>query len=408
MDIHSQRWFDSNKGGVCEMINFATLQGLTIPEGVVTQIARDGVVLWKLSGDKIILEVAKVTSETYAGETSYSNEEFILLDIYPKTNGTVTVTYGGLTKTITDTSGAEKPNAQKVFFGTFNGVSDSIVTPPSGTLTIEGDCYGFGWGTYARDNSHKKSVTCCCVTAIEDVGNVIDIPASAFFSHALSINKTALKKVILKNGVESIGEKAFAQCTGLEQMTIPASVKSIPYNTWADRVNNFTMNGTFLSIDKDNPNYYYEGSCVITKADNKMICGFSDAVIPNGVKIIGNKACYYTKNMTEHLVIPEGVKTIEAAAFKGTSGITDITIPSSVTNIEAGAFYGIEKLARVVVLASTPPTVIIDPSENYIFTLKGSSSSTKPVSITVPKGSGSAYKSATGWKDFADIIVEAS
>ena len=106
-------------------IDFSTLQGLTIPEGVVTEIKDDrGRVIWAVSGgDKVILQVAKITSNTYAGETTYENEEFILLDIYPKTNGTVTVTYGGLTKTIKDTSGAAEPNAQQVVFGTFNGVT---------------------------------------------------------------------------------------------------------------------------------------------------------------------------------------------------------------------------------------------------------------------------------------------
>ena len=97
-------------------------------------------------GGPVILEVEKITSDTYASATTYTGEQFILLDIYPKTNGTVKVTYGGLTKTITDTSGAAEPNAQQVFFGTFNGVSDSVTTPASGTLTIEGKYAAFGIG----------------------------------------------------------------------------------------------------------------------------------------------------------------------------------------------------------------------------------------------------------------------
>ena len=137
-------------------MNFATLKGLTIPEGVVTQITdASGRVLWMVQSDSgvpVILEVEKITSDTYAGETTYTAEEFILLDIYPKTNGTVSVTYGGLTKTITDTSGAEEPNAQQVFFGTFNGVSDSVTTPASGTLKISGDYQGRYYLTKDKQN----------------------------------------------------------------------------------------------------------------------------------------------------------------------------------------------------------------------------------------------------------------
>jgi hypothetical protein len=167
------------------MINFSTLQGLTIPEGVVTQIAdASGRVLWAVSGeiisDTVVLEVEKKTSNTYYGETTYTDEQFILLDIYPKTNGTVSVTYGGLTKTITDTSGAEEPNAQEVFFGTFNGVSDSVVTPASGELTIKGDCRGFGCGVYTM--AKLVSSVCNCITVVTDLGNIEVIPENAFGS----------------------------------------------------------------------------------------------------------------------------------------------------------------------------------------------------------------------------------
>jgi hypothetical protein len=89
------------------MINFATLQGLTIPEGVVTQITdASGRVLWmvKSGGGPAVLQVEKITAATKVNGNVYNDEQFILLNIYPKTNGTVSVTYGGLTKTVTDTS----------------------------------------------------------------------------------------------------------------------------------------------------------------------------------------------------------------------------------------------------------------------------------------------------------------
>lgn len=209
-------------------INFATLQGLTIPEGVVTQIAKDGVVLWMLAGNKIILEVEKFTSNTYAAETTYENEEFILLDIYPKTNGTVSVTYGGLTKTITDTSGAEEPNAQQVFFGTFNDVSDSVVTPASGELTIDGDCRGVAIGIFAS-SSKVNNNRCRCVTAITSLGEIEFLADLAFF------NCTDITSVELPNSVISIGDSAFYGCESLISCVLPTQLELIDamafYNT---------------------------------------------------------------------------------------------------------------------------------------------------------------------------------
>ena len=201
------------------MIDFATMQGLTIPEGVVTQIAdASGRVLWALQeGFDGTFRVEKITSNTYAAETLYENEEFILLDIYPRTNGTVSVTYGGLTKTITDTSGALNPNAQQVFFGTFNGVSDEVATPASGVLTIEGDCYAVACSTYVPSSKQYASSRWSGIIAIgnwDQVG-LTSIPASAFY------NCSQMKGAItIPYTVHAIGDAAFSNCSGLESITM--------------------------------------------------------------------------------------------------------------------------------------------------------------------------------------------
>lgn len=215
------------------MIDFATLQGLTIPEGVVTKITdASGRVLWALNvGGPVVLEVAKITSDTYAGETTYTGEEFILLDIYPKTNGTVKVTYGGLTKTITDTSGAAEPNAQQVFFGTFNGVSDEVETPASGTLTIEGGCVGVGVGSYAYTSGKNSNKYCSCVTAITDFGGITQITDSAFYGCKLQIDE-------ISEGVVSIGDRAFYSNYAYDgkprRITLPSTLQSFYASAFAN------------------------------------------------------------------------------------------------------------------------------------------------------------------------------
>lgn len=319
-------------------------------------------------GGAVVLEVEKVTSDTYANETTYTAEEFILLDIYPKTGGTVNVTYGGLTKTITDTSGAEEPNAQQVFFGTFNGVSDSVETPASGTLTIDGDYYAFGCGEFSLAKLDLKVYD--GVAGITSFGAITAIPTSAFGSTNHGSGIPNITEIDIPDGVESIGTYAFIGCSQLINVTIPASVKVIndaPFE-YCDKPN-------FVEIDSGNTAYKIDGNCLIEIATNKIIQGFEDSVIPSYITCISHYA------------------------FAGYKGLTTITIPVSVTSMY-GCFTGCEGLTSIIMLATTPPT--LDNSTSPL--LSGGSNTT----IIVPKGCGKTYKAADGWSTYSERIVEAS
>lgn len=344
------------------MIDFSTLQGVTIPEGVVTQIESGGVVLWRVAtaSGPIVLEVEKITSDTYAGETTYEGESFILLDVYPKTNATVSVTYGGLTKTVTDTSGAAEPNAQQVFFGTFNGVSDTVETPASGTLTIEGDCAGFGVGVFYKTSKAASATYFDLITEVVSLGGVSVIPETAFRSCASVSNLT------IPSSVKSIGKNAFQLCTGLSGMTIPKSVSSIGANPWRQ-----CTEGTFnLKADNANASYKTDGNCLIETASNTVVAGFANAAIPSYAKVIGEDAFFAVK------------------------GLTSVSIPSGVTTIGENAFYGCSGLERLEILAATPPSL----GANALFNTT--------CAIVVPLGCGEAYKAAENWSNYADRIEE--
>ena len=345
------------------------------------------------SGGAVVLEVAKITSDTYANETTYTAEEFILLDIYPKTGGTVKVTYGGLTKTITDTSGAEEPNAQQVFFGTFNGVTDSVATPASGELTIEGDYYAFGCGAYAKDSKNTNPPVCACVTNIVSFGKTSSIPSSAFGKYgAESCTKletvtipgsitnigsnafamcTGLEEVVIDEGLLDIGDRAFHSCTALKNIVIPFTVQNIGDGIFygVDRFSNL------VTLDSKNSHYKVDGNSIVEIATNTLVLGFNDSVIPS-----------YITN-------------IASAAYQSCVSMTEITIPAGVTSMGSYVFYGCAKLEKVNVLATSPPVI-----ENINFGIFNGNSDN--LVVVVPKGCGDAYKAASGWSEYADRIME--
>lgn len=399
------------------MIDFSTIQGLSIPEGAVVQIERNGVVLWALqTGVPILIDVKKVKATTYAAETTYSNESFVLLDIYPRTNGKVKVTYGGLTKTITDTSGAAVPNAQRCFFGTFNGVSDDVETPESGTLKIEGDCAAFGCGTYSTAAKTSEATYWLGVTSIQSLGEVDFIPDNAFASKisgctgiksavippsakrigTYAFLGTALQSAIVSDGVEEIGGSAFASCASLRDMQIPATVKKIATESGA--ANPFWGCPLPPIVAAGNTAYKVDGNCLVEIATQRLVSGFSGAAIPAGVSAVGNYA-FYKANGVADIVIPDGATRLEQSAFSECS-LTSITIPASMTYIGDSAIAFCRNLTQVTFLGTTPPSFGSSPIS--------SGSGYALSKIVVPKGCSAAYKAVSALSSVSSLIVEAS
>jgi hypothetical protein len=424
------------------MINFSTLQGLTIPEGVVTQITdASGRVLWMLkSGSKAVLEVKKITSDTYAGETTYTGEQFIAIDIYPKKNGTVNVTYGGLTKTIADTSGVENPNAQTVYFGTLYGVADSLATPESGELVIEGQFQEFGCGVYHQKGKYGQSnVYCACITAVSEWGDVTAIPSNAFYGCS-NIVLTSLP-----SGITSIGNYAFYNCTNIALTSLPSSVTSIgDYAFYA--CTNLALTSLPSGLTKIGDHTFYQCSKITLTSLPSGITSIGDYAfyectnlaltsLVNGLASIANYTFYGCTKLAL-TSLPSGITSIGNRAFYMCSGIALTSIPSGVTSIDDYAFHSCTNITSIVIPASVATLGIYSLYCNYnsndfaVYTAFRFLGTTPPDigdgsaggdalgpttyhikgGITVPKGCATVYKAATGFNrnNRANYIVEAS
>lgn len=382
-------------------IDLSKVTALSDDYGNIAQLELGGKVIWAVSGGKVILQVEKITSDTYAAETTYTGEQFILLDIYPKTNGTVTVTYGGLTKTITDTSGAAEPNAQQVVFGTFNGVTHDT-TPASGEMTIEGEYATFGCGVYQLNKLYKFIYT--GITAIKSFGLLSYIPHHGFGGiNSLVPSGCKFSKITIPNSITKIGDYAFAGCINLTSINIHQNIVELGINPFAIPYYNLaTGNKCDFTIDNinlsANNNYYKKlNNCIVETATGRVVLGSGDLPIPTTAKSIDAYAFYYRSNILKNLEIPDGVTSIGECAFYSCN-CESIRIPASVTNIDSNAF-AINYSASVIFEATTPPSF-----GTLVFGTPSSFTGT----ITVPKGCGDAYKTAINFDDYADFIVEAS
>ena len=147
-------------------------------------------------------------------------------------------------------------------------------------------------------------------------------------------NNTAIKTVVIQNGVTSIGYCAFYCCTGLTTVTIPNSVTNI--RSWAFE-NCTELTAVTIPDSVTRIGEYAFSGCT----------GLTAVTIPDSVKSIGNwfSGCTGLTSVT----IPDSVTTIWEFAFSGCAGLTSVTIPDSVTAIGCYAFYECASLTSVTI-----------------------------------------------------------
>lgn len=347
-------------------IDFATLMGLEIPEGIVSKIEdASGRVLWMVAPNKpIILEVEKVIVSTSSGGTTYENEEFFALDIYPKKYGTVSVTYGGLTKTITDETGADSPNAQQVFFGTLYGVADSVATPSSGEVVIEGDCVAFAVSSVTKYNKIINSGTSGAnILAVKDFGSV-SVLQTRTFAYTQDSPNTTIEEMTVPSTVRTIMGGAFNFMDGLKTLRILPGVRYLYGGAGFDlnnltsltlpgsleycgcKKNIFNSGAVIDMVDPDSPFY----GC--PSLANIIIDGVGNLYFDGHVLLdtnTGGLRASAPASLSGHYTIPDGVRSIDGHAFAGCSSLTGVTIPSGVNRIRNYAFQNCSGITNIVI-----------------------------------------------------------
>ena len=205
---------------------------------------------------------------------------------------------------------------------------------------------------------------------------------------------TSLTSVSIGKGVTSIGEGAFSYCDSLTSVTIPDSVESIGSNAFdsCERLES-------IEVDKDNANYSSDEYGVLYNKDKTILIQYpvgntrTTFEIPNSVTSIGSHAFYECSSL-QSVTIGSEVTSIGDWAFSFCDSLTGVTITDSVTSIGERAFSSCDSLTSVTINAVEPPTVG-DHMLDYC---------SKLANIYVPAESVETYRTASGWSDYADII----
>ena len=150
--------------------------------------------------------------------------------------------------------------------------------------------------------------------------------------------KDSVKAIVIEDGITSIGDYAFWNCTGLTSISIPNNVTSIGSSAFesCSQLASIEIPSSVTSIG----DYAFSGCSGLTSVN-----------IPEDVTSIGERA-FMNCSQLAIIEIPKSVTSIGKYAFSGCSGLTSITILGGVTSIGDFAFSSCSQLASIEIPSS--------------------------------------------------------
>ena len=258
-------------------------------------------------------------------------------------------------------------------------------------------------------DSHTESAECDSTSAITSgevaktnlvdvqIGNCVTTIGDSAFEEA-----DTLSSVIILDGVTSIGSNAFYYCYSLSSIDIPNSVTTIGDSAFegADTLTSVVIPNSVTSIGTNVFQDCYSltsvtignGITTIARGAFNSCMGLTSIDIPSGVTNIDEGAFVFCNSLTS-VTIGNGVTSIGDSAFNRCTSLTSIDIPSGVTSIGNYAFWNCSGLTSITVEATTPPALAFGAFDN-----------TNDCPIYVPCHSVDAYKSASGWSNYASRV----
>lgn len=204
------------------------------------------------------------------------------------------------------------------------------------------------------------------------ISGAVDVPRDMFGKCA------GLKKVTLKNGVQSIGERAFEKCSSLESVIFE--------NTVLEKISDGAFSGCSAlssivlpdSVTEIEKYAFFETGLRNTQLPEKLtligayaFCNcknLKQVQLPSQLKELGNGAFSSCENLAQiqlpaqlnklgtdafrnctsldKIDIPAGLTQIEPDTFCNT-GLTSVTLHEGLTKIEDGAFHDCLKLKKI-------------------------------------------------------------
>ena len=194
---------------------------------------------------------------------------------------------------------------------------------------------------------------------------------------------TSFNELQYFTGLTSINFYSFKDCSNLTSVVIPESVLSIAEHA-------FYGCNSLTSVTIPNSVTYIGPLAFISCSSLTSI------TIPNSVSRIDYQAFQGT-GLTS-IRIPNSVSAIGNRAFLDCTALTSIIIGNSLTKLNYQILANCTSLTAINIAVETPPSFVAADFPFY--------NTPNLANIFVPTGTVDTYKAATGWSNYANIILE--
>lgn len=331
-----------------------------------------------------------------------------------------------------------------VFVGALGSAAENIILTQAGTLasalgdklltveelSIEGQINETDFNTLWRATYDGK-------LKIIDLSNTTiegdKIPDNAFFHYEQAdhvtgiVTATQLEKIVLPEGVTEIGKFAFAY-SFLEEINWPSTVKIIDTCAFTDCMR-YSPDVMQLPESLEIIGYQAFHNCLMWETEVILpdglrsietaafhSCEISKINFPESLEYIGFKAFSYTR--LSDIILPSNCQlSADGEQFVSNFMLKYVVLPSDITSLPPGLFNNCIELTEITLPGSI--TEIGDeaflhclalssirceasmPPHCGIDTFTGVS---KSIPVYIPTGTKSLYKSSPVWQDFSNFI----
>jgi len=228
----------------------------------------------------------------------------------------------------------------------------------------------------------------------------------------------SIEEIIIPGSVESIGDGAFSNCHKLKSIKVDGANKR--YDS-RDNCNAIVETSTGTLIAGCDASVI---PLSVTSIGNEAFAGctgLKSVEMPAKVSVIGDKAFFYCKSL-EELNLPNSVTQIGERSFCGCDSLRSVVIANSVRIIDYAAFLHDDHIKSVTIGSGVK--VIgewafkgLDAVTSITSNIEDVSSVTmgkdvfdeidmQRCTLYVPRGTADNYKNAPQWKDFKNIVEQ--